>query len=153
MVTEKGVIEKITSQKALVRIQKSSACATCEARAACHVHNEREMLVEVTNDLHAKVGDYVEISVPARSLLRISLLVYLLPVLALIAGAYTGSAWADTFHIPSTLASIIGGGLAVGISFWVLKRVDRSARNNAEYYPRMRRILLSADTPQPGDSR
>ena len=92
MVREKGIIEKVAEQMAVVRIQKTSACESCESRGACQMHGTKERLIEVRNDIRAKVGDCVELSIPTQSLMGISLLVYLLPVLALILGAYAGGA-------------------------------------------------------------
>ena len=62
MIIEEGVIEKTSHGKALVRIQKSAGCATCNSRDSCDVVSKKEMLIEVTNDFQAKLGDHVEIS-------------------------------------------------------------------------------------------
>jgi sigma-E factor negative regulatory protein RseC len=153
MEREEGVIEKVQDRKALVRVLKSSHCAACESRGSCHVFGGQDMQIEVNNDLHAKVGDHVEISMPTGSLLKLSVLVYLLPVVALIVGAYAGGAWASSFHADPTVASVIGGAFAVGAAFYGLKRLDRSKRDKSDYAPRMRRIMISACSPQPADSR
>jgi sigma-E factor negative regulatory protein RseC len=154
MITEKGVVERIIQEKAVVRVQQSSSCATCEARSACNVKSDKEMLVEVENVLSAGEGDCVEISMPARSLIKTGMLVYLFPVLALIIGAGAGNAGAGYLGMEPNLASIIGAALALGISFGALKGIERSARNKREYQPRMTRLLVSARSRGPsGDSR
>jgi sigma-E factor negative regulatory protein RseC len=153
MVTEKGIVAELSGHKVQVRVQKSSACASCEARHGCHIHNTKEMMVDVNNDLRAKVGDLVEISVPTGAFLRTSLLVYFLPVLALIFGAYAGGAWAASLHLPPTLASVLGGALAMALSFAILRRIDRAAQSRAEFSPRMTRILVNAPVRQPDDSK
>jgi sigma-E factor negative regulatory protein RseC len=153
MVTEKGIVAELSHDKAQVRIRKSSACASCEARDACHIHNAKDMVVDVNNDLHAKVGDLVEISVPTRSFLRLSLLVYFLPVLALILGAYAGGTWAASLRIPSSMASVLGGFLAMALSFAILRRIDRAAQCRADFSPRMTRILVNATARQLDDSK
>jgi sigma-E factor negative regulatory protein RseC len=153
MVTEEGIVEKILNHKAVVRVEKSSACDHCESRGACHVTAGRTMLIEVPNDLQAKAHDRVQISVPTSSLFKLSLLVYFLPILGLIIGAYAGGVGAESIHVQPTLGSIVCGGLAMGITFFVLRRLDRSARAHGTYQPRMTRILFSADIREPGDSR
>jgi sigma-E factor negative regulatory protein RseC len=105
------------------------------------VLSNKEVLIEVVNDLQANIGDHVEISVPTGSLLKLSLLVYIFPIIALIVGAVLGGAWAQSFGLPSTLASILGGGFAMGITFYILKRIDRIERVKGEYQPRITRIL------------
>jgi sigma-E factor negative regulatory protein RseC len=145
MLTEEGVIEKIFHQKALIRIQKSSTCAHCDSRGACQGISDKEMLIEIANDLRAQVGDHVELSVPEGSLVKLSLLVFFLPVVALVVGAYAGGSLADFFNIESTLSSVLGGALAMGITFIALRRLERSVKDKAEYHPRMTRILIRAE--------
>jgi len=153
MVTEQGVIEDVSGQKTLVRIKKSSACATCESRGSCEVVSGKSMVVEVANDLGAGQGDHVELSVPSGSFLKLSLLVYILPVVALMAGAFAGGSLAGVLHMPLPLASVIGGFLVMGITFYALKRFDRSLRSRSEFRPRMTRILLRSGTPQSDSDR
>ncbi len=141
MVTEQGVIEDVPGQKALVRIKKSSACATCESRGNCEVASGKSMVVEVVNDLGGGKGDHVELSVTSGAFLKLSLLVYILPVVALIAGAFAGGMCAPFLHMTPTLASVMGGFLVMGITFYALKRFDRSLRAKSEFHPRMTRIL------------
>jgi sigma-E factor negative regulatory protein RseC len=145
MITEQGVVDRVSGPKAVVRIEKSSACAACQSRESCQEGSGREMVIEVANDLGAGEGDRIEISIPGGSFLILSLLVYLLPVAALIAGAVAGGAFAGTLHMNPTFASIVGGCLGIGVTFYALKRLDRSSRAQKEFRPRMTRILLRSD--------
>ena len=143
MIKEQGTIKKIKRDKAVIRIQQTSACASCKSRGSCNVSN-REMLVEVINNLHAKEGDLVELSVPEGAVLKLSLLVYFMPILALIIGAFAGAAVAGSLRVDSTLASILGGVLCMGIAFYGLRRFEQAKRSGDKYYPRMTRILVSS---------
>lgn len=154
MPREEGIVKEATSEKAVIRIMKTSACDHCGSRSSCHVLSDREMVVEVSNDLQAKVGDHVELRVPPGSLLKLSLLVYFLPVALLVIGAYVGAAWAKSLGIQPTVASIVGAGLAMGIAFYLLRWFDRGERARGDYRPRMTRILFNeASSPQPDDSK
>jgi sigma-E factor negative regulatory protein RseC len=147
MLREQGIVEKISSWRAVVRVQPSLSCAGCEARGACEVHGDKKLLVEVRNDLEAKVGDTVEISMPSGSVLKVSLLVYALPIVGLILGALSAGIWAGAFHIPSTPASLIGAGAGLAVSVMVLRWFDRSVRSKPQYSPRMTRLLRKAEVP------
>lgn len=147
MVTEQGVIEKVSGLKAMVRIEKTSACATCESRDACDVGSDKNMVVEVANDLGAGEGDHVEISVSSGSFLKLSILVYFLPVVALVAGALAGGEFAAPLHLQPTLTSIVGGCLSMAVTFYALKRLDRSSRARRKFQPRMTRILYRGGSP------
>jgi sigma-E factor negative regulatory protein RseC len=153
MLTEEGVVEKLLQQKARIRIKRSSSCASCESRGLCQTLNDREATLEVENHLHAQVGDRVEVSMNTQSLLKVSLLVYILPIVTLIIGAYVGQVWAQARQMPPTIPSILAGGAAMGLTFWVLKRLERTAQEENRYQPRMTRILLSGGAPETGDSR
>jgi len=144
MEIEKGIVEKASKRKAIVLIQKSSACATCDSKDSCGVSSDKKIVIEVTNDLQAKIGDLVELSMPESSLLKLSLLVYLLPVVALIAGACLGAELAPVLHMDTTLASVIVGCSAMAIVFCILKWLDGISNFREKYYPRMTRILIRA---------
>jgi sigma-E factor negative regulatory protein RseC len=153
MPTEEGVIKKTSDQMAVVRIEKSSCCTSCDSRGSCEVLSDKEVLVEVRNDLQAKVGDRVVLSVTARSLLKLSLLVYLMPIVALIIGAYAGGVWARSLDMQSALPSIVGGILAMGITFYGLKKINRAAeQKRPDYLPRMTRVLFSESAPPSDDN-
>ncbi|MFO7459539.1 MAG: SoxR reducing system RseC family protein, partial [Desulfatiglandales bacterium] len=154
MFKERGTVRETSARKAVVRIERTSACAHCESRNSCSVDRNREVLVEVENELGANAGDTVEIGMPSRSLIRASLAVYFLPVLGLLLGALSGGALAPSLQTDSTTASLAGGGVGLVLSVIVLKRLDRFVRSRPDYAPRMTRIIKRLQSPLPcGDSR
>ena len=156
MIHERGVVEKIVRQRAVVKLQRSSGCDTCEARGSCHAEGDKNMLVELENELQAKEGDTVEVSMPTRSVAKMALMVYLGPVVALIAGAFAGDAVGRSFQLDSPLASVIGGLVLLAASLLALKGFDRFARSRPEYHPHMTRILATGPepaAPPSGDNR
>jgi sigma-E factor negative regulatory protein RseC len=142
MIRESGIIERVDGRRAVVRIQKGGSCAACENRASCHIGTDRPLLVEVDNEMGAAEGDRVELSMPTASLLKLSFLVYMVPVLALVLGAILGAEWAESLGFSSTSASLLLGGSALAVSFLFLKLLDRSLRRRPEYRPSLTKILL-----------
>ncbi len=156
MINERGVVEKLVQNKAVIKIQKSPGCDTCEARGSCHAEGDKAMLVEVENDLHAKEGDSVEVSMPTQSVAKMALVVYLGPVVALIAGAFVGDALGKSLQFDSPMAPVLGGLVLLAASLLALKGFDRFARSRPQYHPRMTRIVATgpaAASPPSGDSR
>ena len=142
MITERGIIDKISGRKATVQIQKSSACSSCESRDSCDVHGGKPMEIEVDNRLQAAEGDQVELSVPSGTFLALSLYVYFIPVVALIAGAYVGGTFlAPGLGLSATPCSIVLGFLTMGITFLLLRLYDKTPGANRKYRPRMTRIV------------
>jgi len=145
MITEIGTVQEIKKIYAIIKVQKSSACAQCSSRETCDIA-DKDAKIEVLNDLGAKKGDLVELSMPEGTLLKASFLVYLLPVIALLAGAFTGKALADATGINQTFASLAVGFLLIGIVFYILIRRHRSEEYQKRFRPRMTRILNDRQT-------
>jgi len=150
LMTEEGVVEKASPRKAIVRVVRNSACEHCRSRGVCETLSEKDMRVEVANDIGAVEGDRVELSVPAASVLKLSFLVYMIPVAALVAGAYAGDLWARGRDMDPALAALTAGVVAMAGSFLFLKRLDRSVSSpTSGFQPRMTRILPSSEEASP----
>ncbi len=147
MITEQGTVQEIKKKYAVIRVQKSSACDQCSSRGSCDISG-KEMIMEVINELNAKAGDIVEISMPEGTLMKASFLVYFLPVIALLIGAFSGNALSGALNVGPAPASILGGFLLMGIVFYFLMRRSRSSEYRARYLPRMTRILTSPESHQ-----
>jgi len=141
MIHERGVVEKIVHHTAVIKLQRAAGCETCKAKTSCHAEGDAEMRVEVENNLDAKEGDTVEMSIPERSLAKMALVVYFGPVAALIAGALVGDALEKALQLDSPLPAVIGGAVFLAASLLALKAFDRFARSRPDYHPRMTRIL------------
>ena len=147
MLTEQGVIEKVNDQKATVRVRKSPACAHCSSKNSCDI-SDREVLVEVSNDLQAKVGDLVEISIPEGTVLKLSVFVYLFPIIALMIGAFLGGFIANSLQTKSSWPAILLGMIFFGLVFCVLKIFERKKMSGGAYYPRMTHIVANVSPPR-----
>lgn len=146
-IKEEGIVESISHRKAVVRIQKGGRCQSCGSREACGVSGGGDMQIDLENELGAKVGDCVEISLPTRSLMKLSLLVYLLPILALILGAYLGRlVGTEVLQSDATVISVACGAAAMAAAFFGLRWFDRRVQVSSRFRPRMTRILFSVST-------
>lgn len=145
MIREQGTVDRVCGPRAVVRIARSSACASCGSRESCGEAMGKDMIVEVANDLGAREGDRIELGIPSGSFLALSFFVYLLPVAGLIGGAIAGGASGGALHLHPTAMSIVGAALGLGLSFWVLKRFDRLAKGRKELQPRITRIVRRRD--------
>ena len=141
MPTEEGLVEEIRKGKAKVRVQRSSACKSCSSRDHCEINTSTDVTIEALNEVNAKEGDWVELSVPAGSFLRLSLVVYLFPVVALIVGAVIGNELGRVFGISSGFASVSGGILAIILIYFILRGVNRRSESSNRYRPRLTKIL------------
>ncbi len=143
MLTEQGIVKEINHNKAIVKVERTSACKHCSARGTCGVDlgSDKEILIEVDNILNAKEGDKVELSIPSGSLIKMAIAVYILPIFSLIFGAYEGGKLSTYIGITSGLGSIIGALVLLIISFLILRKIDKNIRSKNSYRIKMTRII------------
>lgn len=142
MATEEGVVIKLEDSNAWVKTTRSSACKACASRQACHTREQgKEMEVEVANPVGAKIGDRIVLHFDTSSLLKAAFLMYVFPVLCMLAGAALGHWFSLRNQLNPSLGSAAGGFLSLVLSFMLVKlRGDRLARKD-NYKPRIVRIL------------
>jgi sigma-E factor negative regulatory protein RseC len=85
---ETGIV--ISADGELVKVQMSRG-ERCEGCNACHTIGSNLMEVEAQNELGAKVGDVVEIYVEPAQLLSHSFILFIFPILMMIAGYFVVS--------------------------------------------------------------
>lgn len=151
MVKEQGIVEKIDNHSAMIRVNRTSACATCKSHDSCHME-KRDIVVEVANDLQAQVGDKVELSMPEGAVMQLSIIVYLLPIIALIIGAFTGASIGEALLLNASVSAVIVGATLMIIVFFFLKKLEKTPDFRQRYQARITRIV-SANSPFPDDSR
>jgi len=142
MATEEGIVIKLENRTAWVKTTRSSACKSCASKGSCHTEGQgREMEVEVTNPVGAKIGDRIVLYFETSSLLKAAFLLYLFPVLCMLAGAALGHWLSLKYQFNPSLGSAAGGFLCLVLSFMMVKlRGDRMAHKDS-YKPRIIRIL------------
>jgi len=101
----------------------------------------KEMEVEALNTAQARPGDQVLLTLEDQSLLKLSFLVYMFPVLALILGAVLGQNVAHFFPIDSEMSSFGLGALFFALAFVLVKIKDRKLERTGETIPRVARII------------
>ncbi|MEQ1739888.1 MAG: SoxR reducing system RseC family protein [Methyloglobulus sp.] len=91
MIEELAVVVKIENYQVWVEGGQSSACGGCLQKASCTTNALGSVLkkksVRVDSDIELKTGDQVMVAIDEAVLLQASLLLYLLPLIALFTGA------------------------------------------------------------------
>jgi len=80
---EAGVIIKTDGATATVRIDKAQACSHCKSKC---MESNGSMITEALNPIGANFGDIVSLKVNPKTALTATLIVFGLPLLALLAG-------------------------------------------------------------------
>lgn len=147
MIEEPAVVVEAGDGYAWVEARRRSACGACSASEGCgaaalaKVWGERRSRVRAISALPLQPGDAVIVGLAEGALLRGSLLVYLLPLLLLLAGALLGqAAFAGAGEEPVVLAGAVG----LGLGFLAARAGSRWLRGDARFQPVVVRRLDAA---------
>lgn len=106
---EKGVVTEIKNNIAVVKMVRTEACAKC--RACIAGMSEQEMFIDAQNACDAKVGDWVEMELVGSGFFQAVLIMYGIPLIALIVGMLVG------FYVISPVFHLTGTGTDEIIGF------------------------------------
>ncbi len=134
MIEERAIVVSVDGDFAMVETQRKSACGDCSTSAACGTSliakaiGQKRNRVRVHNPIQAQLGDQVIVGLADSALPKLSFAFYIVPLMALFAGALFFQLLAVKFNFSSTEPmSIAGGllGLIAGLS-WVRRYASQS---------------------------
>lgn len=128
--TRTGVVKALQGHMALVVTRMEPECESCKAKDACFSLGGGGANAEVKarNTAGAEVGDVVTISIKGSSLLKVSFLVYMLPILALLGGVILGVFLSTYIPVNENILVGVFGLLAFcGTFIWLKTKGDRLA--------------------------
>lgn len=141
MIEESARVVATEGKFVWVETQRQSTCGGCAANQACgtatlaKVLGTRRMRVRALNSDGAQVGDTVVIGLDETALIRGSLAVYAMPLLALFVGGIVGALLSDRWAVDGEALTLGLGvaGLIAGL-LW-LKGFSRRIRDDSRYQP------------------
>jgi sigma-E factor negative regulatory protein RseC len=99
------------------------------------------MEVEAVNVAGARVGDQILLRVDTGAVLKVSFLLYVFPILLMLAGAVVGQVLAPSFDLnPSALSAVVGVGCFL-MSFFLIRLTGNRLAKQKSYRPRVIRII------------
>lgn len=136
MFVERGRVVEIKPEmkRAIVEITRSSACAACHAKCALKDSDQQAMRVEANDPLGVHTNQYVQLAISNASGVKVSFVVYIIPVFALLLGAILGQYLGAIWGIETALA-ILGSFGFLGLSFFVIKQYNTYFIRNADNLP------------------
>ena len=148
MIEESGRVVAVEPGAVWVETLRRSGCGRCDEPGGCGngalARRARERLghVRARCMLPLAVGDGVVVGVPETAVARGALLIYLLPMLALVAGGLLGSAWR-----PGDAGTLAGAVLGLAAGFLALRVLSR--RLTADEPVVLRRLAEAPACPRP----
>lgn len=139
------IIELVDGTTAKIKMQKHSACAACGKCASST--DKKDIIVEVDNNIGAKVGDYVEVNMDSVNVIKAAAIVYIVPLIALLGGtivSYGVFNFIDIGMNKEVLSGFIGIVLTI-ISYLLIKSKDRKFRESRNYIPIITKVINTID--------
>ncbi len=127
-IREPGIVVALHGPRASIRIQPASedACAQCGSCGHADAEGARVLDIVATEGL--AVGDRVLVQTAPVNRTLASLLLLLVPMLALLVGAFAGQALGPALGIESENGAILGGLAALLLSYTGVTLIDRGIR-------------------------
>ena len=132
---QEGFIMHLEGDLAKVKVAPNAECDNC---GACNlVHME----ILAYNPVMAAPGQKVRFTMIQDNMLRISFMIFILPLLSLFAGLYAGSLVASISNINNTGAMAAGGMLMVALAVVIIFFYDKRYKLNKSNFPQIIEVI------------
>jgi len=140
---EEGVVIDTYGEFAKVEARRSASCEGCASKDTCKPNSNTSMIIEVINPINARVGDRICFEVEASALLKSTFVIYLMPVIFLLIGAWAGGEISKIYPLfkREEILSVISGSLFFLVSVFILISLNRYFSKNKRYKPMIKEIL------------
>lgn len=145
MICEQGKVVSVEGDVAFVEVIQQSSCQACSANKACGTkvlkalfQTKRHYLKLPFSHLNQEpvIGDSVEIEIDESALLKSSFLVYVLPLISLVAMALAFDAW-----FQSELLSMLGAVVGFILALLIARFYAVTTTHSHQFQPRLVKVL------------
>lgn len=150
MAIEQGIVIGLANgggPTAWVETVRSNACESCASRESCNAGSAAIRKVEALNEVGARIGDRIQLSMSTAALLKATFLLYLFPILCMLAGAFIGNSLAGPLAASSSKTSLAGALLALIGALVIVRIGGNKLARKAAYKPKIIRVLGAGPLP------
>jgi sigma-E factor negative regulatory protein RseC len=149
MIEESAHVVESEGEYAWVETERRSSCGSCSAKgcgtgALSKILGRRSQRLKVLNPVDAKPGDEVVLGIREQALLQGSLAVYIVPLLAMLAGGLLGKALAPQWGADAEGLSVLLGLTGLVVGFLWLHRYNRSIAGDERFMATILRVNPSS---------
>ena len=99
------------------------------------------MIVNAANPIGARVGDHIIVTFDTASLLKASFLIYVFPILAMLAGAALGLKVASLASLNTSAGAALCSLAAFGVAMVYMRRKGNRLAQQTSYQPKITRVV------------
>jgi sigma-E factor negative regulatory protein RseC len=138
-----GHVIETRGDHATISTSRRGICDGCSEKSSCSFESalgkDTPEEVLALNPVNARVGDHVEFDLPGHTELKVSLVVWGVPVAGLIAGAAAGSNLG--LPLSEDLATLLGAVAGSVLAYLAVMLYDRRAARDSRLKPRILKIV------------
>lgn len=138
---EYGEVVEVRGSTATVKLGAKQACAHCGICAKIG-NSPNEMIVDAHTDEPLKKGDKVVLVMGGGVILKSAFIVYMVPLIALIAGYYIGRELMEALNIAlkGELFPALFGFFLLALSFLAIRWYDRRKKNDSSFRVTVKKV-------------
>ncbi len=140
MIEESAMVLVSEEGFAIVETQVEAACGTCQAKSGCStsvlsgLFKRRHNRLKVLNPIQARPGQHVIIGIQEQTLVSVSLIAYLMPLISMILCAIGLQEATEYWQWQGgELGSILGGLSGLIIGLYLVKRFSYRHQHDTSY--------------------
>lgn len=135
--SETGLVISADKDTVTIKMKRGSACGKCRI---CVPMGEQEMVMTAQNLCGAVAGDHVQVTLQDGILIRAALLMYGLPIVALVVGALIGSA-----VFGDGLGTLLPAAALTAAVFFIIRGTERRRERQATAMPMAVAVVDGSD--------
>lgn len=142
MTVETGRVVRAENRQAIVEVKKNTDCARCHEGCTCHF-GDNTIKIKADDPIGVQEDQIVSLKIPEGNVPLAAFIVYVVPLILLIAGILAGDSLGKRFGV-DFLFEILGGIAGIGLSVPIIRHYDATFKRNLKQQPRITRIIHEA---------
>ena len=143
-----ATVIETSGASAKISVALRGACEHCSGQGACSLTGPppgaSTSVLTARNPIGAQAGDTVEYDLPPRGELKLSLLVWAVPLCGIVVGAVAGALIAGPLGIGQDAPTLVGATLGFAATYLWLRRFDRRSAEDPALSPFIIRVVNGA---------
>ena len=148
MTVSQGSVIAINGNRATVKLSDGGGCGNCPSRDKCRDTGHMQMEVPIPPHIKLNVNDRVLLTFSDSPVAAMALLVYLLPLICLIAGAAIGNRLDDMYGTTSPIYALLVAAACFAAPLLAFRLFRRKINGCGRHHPQLLEVYQGPTYPE-----
>lgn len=136
MAIETGRVKIVEEERVLLEVEAGSGCGSCHAKGSCMMgSNGRTRSLWIKKNIDVHPGEKVNFGIEEKGVIMASFLLYLFPVVMLVAGMIAGRYFAGFLGMKEETSSLVIGIVCIAAAFLIIRLTAPVIRKKKYFEP------------------